>query len=457
MEQLIRFCTTSDGVRIAYAVTGSGYPLVWVPGWLSHAEIDWDFPILGERYHALTKDFMLMRLDKRGTGLSTRGLPSYPREAWVRDVEAVVEHAKLKRFALAGYSEGGPIAVEYATLHPRRVSHLVLMGTGVLTGVDDPKQRELLSALVTIIRTNWGTGVKMMSDFFLGEDAPPEAQQLLATYQRQAATAEDAAIMLSETFAVYDIVHLAPKVRAPTLVIHGRSDHAVSIEYGQRLATLIPGASFKSVEGQHVPNRNQGAQIEAAIREFVLGTSQTSTSGAGQPAAPAAAPLTILFTDITSSTALTQRLGDEKAQELVRAHNAIVREALAMHGGAEIKHTGDGIMASFASSSGALDCAIAIQRAVAVHADEHAQSPLGVHIGLNAGEPVAEDEDLFGTAVQLARRICDHVSDGEIFASDVVRQLVAGKHFLFADRGEVALRGFEDPARLYEVRWREPG
>ena len=454
MEQQIRFCTTSDGVRIAYAVTGSGYPLVWIPGWLSHAEIDWDIPILGERYHELTKDFMLLRIDKRGTGLSTRRLGDYSREAWVRDVEAVVEHAKLKRFALAGYSEGGPIGVEYTVRHPRKVSHLITMGTGVLTGEIAPERQELLAALVTICRANWGSAVKIMSDFFLGEDAPPEAQQQFASYQRQAADAEDAAIMLNNTLIVYDIAHLAPKVRVPTLVIHARDDHAVPIEYGERLAALIPGAAFKSVEGQHVPSRKQGAQIEAAIREFVLGTSRPSAEAAEHPAAPTSGPLTILFTDITSSTPLTQRLGDAKAQELVRAHNAIVREALKTHGGSEIKHTGDGIMASFPSASRALECAVAIQRAVAARAPDP-DALLGVHIGVNAGEPVAEEEDLFGTAVQLARRVCDQADGGEILASDVVRQLVAGKGFLFADRGDVALRGFEDPVRLYEVRWRD--
>ncbi len=112
-------------------------------------------------------------------------------------------------------------------------------------------------------------------------------------------------------------------------------------------------------------------------------------------------------------------------------------------------------MASFPSASGALQAAIAIQRAVAAHVEEHPDPPLGVYIGLNAGEPIAEEQDLFGTAVDLARRICDHAQPGEILVSDVVRQLAAGKDFLFADQGDVALRGFEDPVRLYEVHWRE--
>ena len=169
--------------------------------------------------------------------------------------------------------------------------------------------------------------------------------------------------------------------------------------------------------------------------------------------APLPSLVTILFTDMESSTALTQQLGDAGAQEVRRAHNTIVRDALKSNGGAEIKHTGDGIMASFSTASAALNCAIAIQRGVAAHKAEHVDSRLGVYVGLNAGEPIAEEQDLFGTSVDLAARICDRAKPGQILASDVVRQLAAGKGFLFADLGETELRGFEDPVKLWEVRW----
>jgi class 3 adenylate cyclase len=132
----------------------------------------------------------------------------------------------------------------------------------------------------------------------------------------------------------------------------------------------------------------------------------------------------------------------------------MVRDALRAHGGAEVKAMGDGFMASFSSAMRALECAINVQRSFAQHNETAAES-IRVRIGLNAGEPIAEDEDLFGTAVILAARIAAKAEGGEILASDVVRQLVAGKGFLFADRGEVALRGFEDPVRLYEVHWEE--
>jgi adenylate cyclase len=116
---------------------------------------------------------------------------------------------------------------------------------------------------------------------------------------------------------------------------------------------------------------------------------------------------------------------------------------------------GDGFMASFSSATRALECAIAMQRAFAAHSEENPDTPIKVRIGLNAGEPIAEDEDLFGTAVILAARIAAQAQGGEILASDVVRQLVAGKGFLFGDRGDVPLRGFEDPVRLYKMRWQD--
>ena len=162
---------------------------------------------------------------------------------------------------------------------------------------------------------------------------------------------------------------------------------------------------------------------------------------------------TILFTDMESSVAITQRLGDAGAMELLRTHNAVIRDALKAHNGTEIKHTGDGIMVSFVSASGGIECAIAVQRAFASYNDQNPDTLIRVRIGLNAGEPVMEHEDLFGAAVQLARRVCDCAEPSVILVANVVRELCMGKNFLFADTGETALRGFEDPVRLYEVRW----
>jgi class 3 adenylate cyclase len=448
MEQDIRFCTTSDGVRIAYAVVGRGPPLVIVRGWVSHLELDWEAPVARQSYEAYSKHFQVVRFDKRGTGLSDRDVDDFSIEARLRDLEAVVDHLKLRRFALSGISEGGPIAMAYTAAYPRHVSHLILAGT-FARGTDLGRQK-VQEALLALVRAQWGLGSHTLTNvFMLG--ASREEHDGFTRYQREAASRAGAAAMLEANYRI-DVTDMLPKINAPTLVLHAKGDLAVPFSQGRELASSIPGARFVPIESdRHAPDQAAAAIMRETTIQFL-------TEGEAAPEAPPVraqpqsdAPLTIVFTDIVNSTALTQRLGDAAAQGLVRAHNAIVREALSAHAGSEIKHTGDGIMASFGSASGALQCAVDIQRAVDGKAAEH----LAVHIGINAGEPVAEDDDLFGTAVQLARRVCDQAHSGEILASDVVRQLVAGKGFLFADRGEVALRGFEDPVRLYEVRWQQ--
>ena len=163
----------------------------------------------------------------------------------------------------------------------------------------------------------------------------------------------------------------------------------------------------------------------------------------------------MLFTDVVGHTAIMRRLGDEKGREVLREHERITREALKSHGGTEVKTMGDGFLASFSSVTRAVECAIALQQAFARH-NETAAEPVHTRVGLNAGEPIEEEGDIFGETVILAARVAAQAEGGEILASLAVRELCAGKGFLFADRGDIVLRGFEDPVRLYEVRWGEP-
>jgi class 3 adenylate cyclase len=160
----------------------------------------------------------------------------------------------------------------------------------------------------------------------------------------------------------------------------------------------------------------------------------------------------ILFTDVVKHTEMMQRLGDERGRAVLREHEIITREALAAYGGSEVKTMGDSFMASFPSAIRALECAIAIQKAFAIR-NETSGEPLMVRVGLSAGEPIAEEDDLFGSSVILAARIADQARGGEIVLANVVRELASGRGFLFNDRGEVALRGFEDPVHLFELRW----
>ncbi|MDO8617156.1 MAG: adenylate/guanylate cyclase domain-containing protein [Dehalococcoidia bacterium] len=160
---------------------------------------------------------------------------------------------------------------------------------------------------------------------------------------------------------------------------------------------------------------------------------------------------------------MMSRLGDERGRAVLREHERITREVLRAHGGTEVKTMGDGFMASFGSVTRAVECAIALQRAMALTPDPspaaagegQSVEPLKIRCGLNAGEPIEEEGDLFGATVILAARIAAKAEGGEILVADTVRGLCSGKGFLFADRGEFVAKGFEEPVRVYEVRWRE--
>jgi len=456
MEQHIRFCTTSDGVRIAYATVGQGPPLVRIAGWLTHLEFEWESPLWRSFNDALSRRFLLIRYDGRGMGLSDREVKDLSPEAQVLDLEAVVDAVGFDKVALYGLSRGGSTAIAYAACHPDRVSHLILYGSfaRMFWVLDTERGRQVLEATLTLIRQGWGSSMPAYRQLFTSQfmpEADAEAARQLNELQRVSTSGENAAAWLSATTKT-DVRHLLSQIATPTLVIHRRGDSMVPFGAGRELASGIPAARFLPLEGRnHFPLPSE-PMIEAsskAIEEFV-GVSERSEA----VAAPSGL-LTILFTDMEGSTTLTQRLGDARAQEILRTHNSIVRDALKTHGGSEVKHTGDGIMASFPFASRALECAVGIQRAFAAHNQGNPDTPIRVRMGLNAGEPVAEEEDLFGTAVQVAARICAHAEPCQILASNVVQELAAGKGFAFSDQGEAALKGLEKPVHLYEVRWQD--
>jgi class 3 adenylate cyclase len=209
-------------------------------------------------------------------------------------------------------------------------------------------------------------------------------------------------------------------------------DHVHRVAHGalaQQIIELDPQAPLNAMLGAFPAHPPGTAYVEPALRAIV-------------------------FTDIRGSVAQTQALGDEGHLALLRAHNQIVRAALEHHHGREVKHTGDGIMASFSSVAGAIAFAIEVQRELDAH-NEGAAVPLEVGIGVSAGEPVTDDnEDLFGAAVQLAARLCAHAQPGDVCVSLAVRELLIGKQYAFEDLGEVSLKGMREPTHLYSVTWR---
>ncbi len=442
MEPRIQYAKTADGVSIAYATLGKGPPVVY-------SAVLWGditlYQTAGDkRFGPATADHLVecgrsvTLYDGRGSGLSDRVPAEFSLEARLSDLEAVIDALGTAPIDLVGRLQGSPAAVAYAAKHPDRVCHLVLWnafarGTDYYTAT--PYTRSI-RAFAAAASDDWEFLTLTVANWVLGFSDLEHGRNLAASL-RESMTSESY-LKGTEAALDLDVSDLLPHVAVPTLVIRDAiQEFAAAPELAKPLASRIPGAQFVTV--------NSIGAFQSAIMEFL---SDAAADPRGEYV-PRTGLVTILFTDLASSTALTQRLGDAGAQELVRAHNAIVRQALAAYDGSEVKHTGDGIMASFPTASGALECAIAIQQGVAAHHPD----PLAVHIGLNAGEPVAEESDLFGTSVQLARRICDHAEAGQILVSNVVRELSAGKGFLFADIGEVLPKGFEDPVRLFEVRW----
>jgi adenylate cyclase len=236
----------------------------------------------------------------------------------------------------------------------------------------------------------------------------PGARAMAARFRE--ITTRDELRLLFDALRELDLTAIYPEVRAKTLIEH-RTDYFFPRSYTRRIASLIADCRMEIYEGEG----------NAFIHDFSIARDFLDD---GAVEAEATGFQTLLITDLDSSTALTQRLGDEGAQLLLERHDATVREALRQHGGREVKHTGDGIMATFGSPVAALEAGLQVRR-------ELAEQEIGVHVGLNSGEPVARDGDLFGTAVQLAFRIADQAQPGQVLVSNVVRELCAGKRFSF--------------------------
>jgi class 3 adenylate cyclase/pimeloyl-ACP methyl ester carboxylesterase len=449
MEPRIQYAQTEDGVSIAYWAMGEGRPLIVMPNIpFSHVELEWRIPEYRSWYESFLRFSRLVRYDNRGSGLSDRDVSGFSLEANLRDLSAVADQLGDQPPVLVAPLLIGPVAIAYAARWPERVSRLILW-CSFARGADY-YQSSALQALAAMRDKDWEMYTEARAHVALGWEAGDPVRRY-AAYMRECVSEEVAGAVFDATEA-FDVSDLLPQIKSPTLILHRRQAAYPPVELSRGLAARIPGARFASLEGNSLaPFIGDTEAVVRAMEEFVLEGEKPQP--APEPA-PAGGIHTILFTDIEGSTALTQRLGDARARELMREHERLTREALVAHGGAEVKTMGDGFMASFNSATRALECATALQRAFAER-NESAAEPLSVRVGLNAGEPIEEEQDLFGTAVILAARIAAQAQGGEILVSEGVRQIVAGKKFLLADRGEVTLRGFEDPVHVYELSWRE--
>jgi pimeloyl-ACP methyl ester carboxylesterase/DNA-binding CsgD family transcriptional regulator len=276
-SQRIRFCVAPDGARIAFATSGSGPPLVKVSNWLTHLEFDWHSPVWRHWLRELGRDQTLIRYDQRGCGLSDWAVAELSADLWLSDLETVVDAAGLQRFALFAMSQGGPMAVRYAVLHPERVSALILLGTyarGRLLRDATQEQVEEFETVTTLMRIGWGRDNPAFRQLFTSLFIPggaPEQVQWFNDLMRVSASPENA-VRFRRINSLHDVRDLAPSLKVPTLVLHARDDAVAPFEEGRLLAALIPGAQFVPLEGRnHVLLEGEPAwqQFLAAVRGFL--------------------------------------------------------------------------------------------------------------------------------------------------------------------------------------------
>jgi class 3 adenylate cyclase/pimeloyl-ACP methyl ester carboxylesterase len=256
-RQEIKYCRTSDGVRLAYATSGQGPPLVKTANWMNHLEYDWESPIWHPLFAGLSKDHALVRYDARGNGLSDWDVPELSFEAWLGDLGTVVNAAGLKRFPIFALSQGCAISIAYAVRFPERVSHLILLG-GFALGASkrSPEQAAKRDALVTLVKLEWGANNPTIRQIFTTAMMPEATKEQADSFnelQRRTTSADCAARYLATT-AQFDVMDLLPHVKVPTLVMHARDDAQVPLSAGRQMAEGIPGAKFVVLQSKnHIP------------------------------------------------------------------------------------------------------------------------------------------------------------------------------------------------------------
>ena len=275
-RQRIHFCTAADSTRIAYACVGDGPPIVKAANWLTHLELDWDAPIWSPLFRELARDRMFVRYDERGNGLSDWDVDEISFDAFVTDLETVVDELALDRFALLGISQGGAVSIEYAVRHPERVTHLILFGAyaagwRVNATPEITKERE---AVIALTETGWGQDNPAYRQIFSSTFMPTASMEELAwfnEFQRRTTSPANAGRFLS-AFGDIDVRHRLAQVRVPTLVIHSLGDRRMPVSIGRDIAASIANAEFLGLEsdGHLLLGREPASQVFVeAVRRFL--------------------------------------------------------------------------------------------------------------------------------------------------------------------------------------------
>jgi pimeloyl-ACP methyl ester carboxylesterase len=436
----------SGDAHIAYQVVGDGpFDLVFVPGFVTHMELQWKLPHFGDFLNELGSFSRLIRFDKRGTGMSdpVTGAPSL--ETRMDDVRAVMDAVGSRRAAFYGLSEGAAMAILFAATYPERTAALIVRSCSPRTlwapdfpwgRTEDAYRHEVEQALrVYQPRADAREAVRALG---MQDDDEVEAFIDFVRYGASPGMLEALYRMNKEI----DIRPVLPVVRVPALVLHGSDDQIVPVEVGAYTARRLRSARFVELPGVgHLALGAGGRVIQDEVQRFLT---DVWDAGGWEDPEPDRMLATVVFTDIVGSTTKAIELGDRRWRELLERHHALVRRELMRFRGREMGTAGDGFLAVFDGPARAIRCAGAI-------ADGVHELGLSIRAGLHTGECEVSDGNVTGIAVHTGARVAAQASADEVLVSSTVKDLVAGSGIAFTDRGVHELKGIPGEWRLFAV------
>jgi class 3 adenylate cyclase len=432
-----RFASSGE-LAIAYQVVGDGpIDLLFVPGFMSHVELNWDYVFISSFLDRLARISRLVVMDKRGSGLSDRSLGAGTLEDRMNDIGAVMDAEGLEQAAIVAISNGGPLAALFAATHPDRVSSLVLAASGCPGSEPAGPGFEGMLALV---REFWTTGM-VLNLVVQHPPDPDEAVAQLARFERYCCTPSVAVELLRRT-SESDLTPFLGLIQAPTLVLNNRDDPLIPLRQADYLAEHIAGARQVVLEGDF-----HGSWRPSDYDEPLRQIEQFLTGVPGRVTAPIERVLsTVVFTDIVQSTNQVADVGDAQWRRLLDRYDEVCSREVSRHQGVLVKTTGDGMLAHFDGPGRAASCALSIN-------DQVGSLGLRTRSGVHTGEVELRGADLSGLAVHIASRVMGAADAGEVLVSRTVKDLTIGADLDFTDRGEHTLRGVPGSWPLFAVQY----
>jgi len=440
--------TKGGDVQIAYQEVGKGpIDILMTPGSISNLDVYWEEPSLARFFRAVSGIGRLILFDKRGTGLSDRGVDAATLEERIDDLRAVMDAASSTRAIIFGLSDGATMGILFAATYPDRTAGLIVYGGSARwTRSPDhpwlPPREDFVSYLAKEEQVPT-FGSQAFVDESVAEMAPsrsddPAFKEWFGRLRRSGAS-PSASRALARFNMDVDVRDVLPAIHVPTLVLHATDDRDVNVKSGRYIAEHIPSATLVEFPGKDhmfMVDPEALALVVGEIRKFARAL--TTTPGMDRQLT------TVLFTDIVASTETASKLGDSAWGSLLDHHWKEVRSEIARFQGKEIKTLGDGVLASFDGPTRGVRCACAIR-------DRVRASGIEIRAGLHTGECLASGDDLQGVAVNLAHRIMERAGSGQVLVTSTVRDLTVGSGIQFRDRGHAALKGIEGKWHLLEV------